>query len=55
MPSALYKTTQTYKKTEWNRQTSCMWGNTITSRGVINLGTKEGKAAVTYLRKSALM
>lgn len=29
--------------------------NTITSRKVINLGTKEGKVAVTYLRKSTVM
>lgn len=46
MPSALYKKTQKYEKTERNRQVLCgETANTIvTSMRVTNLGTKEGKA-----------
>lgn len=29
--------------------------NTITSRKIVNLGTKEGKVAVTCVRKSTVM
>lgn len=57
MPSALYKKTQKYKKTERNRQVLCgETANTIVpAMRVTNLGTKEGKAAVTCVRKKAVI
>lgn len=57
MPSALYKKTEKYKKTERNRQVLCgETANTIgTSMRVTNLGIKEEKAAVTCIRKKAVI